>query len=385
VTARLPPGARDYLPEAAARRRAVAAALTAELARWGYEPVIPPLIEYDEVLARGRGGAGGALRLVEPSTGEVLAVRPDITPQIARIVATRLHDRPGPLRLFYEGGVVRLPQGELVQIGAELIDAPQAAGDLEMALLARATLAAAGVGDALLDLGHAGVARAAFDGVGDETREVLYEALRKKDAVATEAALEHAPKKNRALLAALPSLYGGRAVLQRARKVARGLGAATAALDELEALCDDLSALGVADEQLGVDLGEVRGFDYYTGTRFQLFASGAGGALASGGRYDGLSARYGRSARSTGFAVDVDAVAKLQRHAPAADPGVIVVGERVAAARLAERFRKAGVRAVVALDGKTPAATTTDLVVKPDADFATVLARLTKKRAQVVV
>ncbi|MCA9680341.1 MAG: ATP phosphoribosyltransferase regulatory subunit, partial [Myxococcales bacterium] len=110
---RLPAGVRDYLPRAAARRRAIAERLLALFERWGYQRIITPVYECADVLERGLGDAGRAeaIRFVEPGSAEVVALRPDFTPQIARIAATRMHDVDGPLRLCYEGAVHRLAAG----------------------------------------------------------------------------------------------------------------------------------------------------------------------------------------------------------------------------------------------------------------------------------
>ena len=365
---RLPPGVRDYLPVAAARRRGLAATAAAEIERWGYRGIITPLYEYAEVLDRGMGAAVSAMRFVEPASGEVVALRPDLTPQVARLVATRMHDEPGPVRLYYQGSVVRLDGGrrEIFQIGVELIDAPQPGGDLEVVALAEAALGALGIADYTVDLGHAAVVRAALSelGLDDEAMAALQLALMRKDgaAVASLATLTRVSDARKQLLCALPSLYGGPDVLARARALVEN-AEARAAIDELELLCARLGALAPAD-RLSIDLGEVRGFDYYTGTRFALYAEGVGGALASGGRYDGLVARYGRPARAAGFALDVDRTAELLKlrgvPAPRQAGGVLVAGEPVAAARAAAELRQKGERAVLDLD--EPAASDGELL-----------------------
>jgi ATP phosphoribosyltransferase regulatory subunit len=159
------------------------------------------------------------------------------------------------------------------------------------------------------------------------------------------------------LLAALPSLYGGLEVLDRARALVGDDGDAQAALDELGGLCRRLGELGPS-ERLAIDLGEVRGFDYYTGTRFAIFADGIGDALVSGGRYDRLIERYGRPARAVGFALDVDLVADLLKArgvpAPRQSGGVLVAGDAVAAAKLSATLRARGDRAVLELDEPIP-------------------------------
>ncbi|MDB4964839.1 MAG: histidyl-tRNA synthetase 2 [Myxococcales bacterium] len=367
MTVRLPPGVRDYLPVAAARRRGLASTAAAEIERWGYRAIITPLYEYADVLARGMGQTVQAMRFVEPATGDVVALRPDLTPQVARLVATRMHDEPGPVRLYYQGSVVRLDgaRREIFQIGVELIDAPQPGSDLEVVALAEATLEALGVGARTVDLGHAAVVRGALAGLGldDDAAAALHLGLQRKDGAAVAALVARAPVSDarKKLVAALPSLYGGPEVLDRARGLVDD-AASRAALDELSGLCARLAQLGPA-ARLSVDLGEVRGFDYYTGTRFAIYAEGAGGALASGGRYDGLVARYGRPARAAGFALDVDRVAELLKlrgvPAPRLTGGVLVAGDPVASAQLAAELRKQGDRAVLDLD--EPPASDADL------------------------
>jgi ATP phosphoribosyltransferase regulatory subunit len=358
MTVKLPPGVRDYLPVAAARRRGLAGEAAAAVERWGYRGVITPVYEYADVLARGMGQAQ-AMRFVDPASGEVVALRPDLTPQVARLVATRMHDEPGPVRLYYQASVVRLDGGrrEIYQVGVELVDAPQPGGDLEILLLAEAVLDAVGVKDRTLDLGHAAIVRSAVTGplgLSEEDAGALHRALLRKDraAVAELAARAKLSVPHRRLVEALPTLYGGREVLERARPLVLDANA-VAAIDELDALCGRLSSLGIKS-QISIDLGEVRSFDYYTGTRFAAYAEGVGGALLSGGRYDALVARYGRPARAAGFALDVDRVAELQKvlgvAAPRVPDGALVAGEPVSAARLAADLRQKGERAVLDLD-----------------------------------
>ena len=157
---RLPSGVRDFLPRAAARRRSLAARVMDVFDAWSYARVITPLFECADVLERGLGDGAraAAIRFVEPGTGEVVALRPDITPQIARIVATRLADVPGPLRLCYEGAVTRLAgdrgQREILQAGIELVEASEPDGDAEVLAVAAEALAGLGLADVELDVGH---------------------------------------------------------------------------------------------------------------------------------------------------------------------------------------------------------------------------------------
>src|SRR6185503_19744375 len=163
---RLPTGMRDHAPEAASARRRIVDGLLATFERRGFARVITPAFEYEEVLALGLGPAARAatFRFVEPRSGEVVALRPDITPQIARLIATRYRDEPGPVRLCYEGTVVRLERGargqrEVMQAGVELAGVPGPDGDADAIALAVQALAAVGLARPTVDLGHLGLAR----------------------------------------------------------------------------------------------------------------------------------------------------------------------------------------------------------------------------------
>ncbi|HEX2571348.1 MAG TPA: ATP phosphoribosyltransferase regulatory subunit [Polyangia bacterium] len=369
---RLPYGVRDYLPAAAARRRGIAEGLLGEFERWGYRRIITPMFEYEAVLGRGLGRAtrAQAVRFVEPTSGEVVALRPDITPQVARLVATRLASEPGPLRLAYEGSVVRLGgsalggsaegQRELFQAGVELVDMPAPAGDVEVIALAGAALEAAGLRRYTIDLAEISVVRAALGGIAGAALGPLERAVAKKDVEEVERqarGLDLEPGRRR-LLAALPSLYGGPEVLDRAQGLLEEIEdtAALSALAGLAAVVRLLLQMDPAWEaRLAIDLGEVRGFDYYTGLRFQGYAPGVGAALVSGGRYDHLIERYGRRrGGAAGFAVDVERVAEaLDAHGVphAARPsGVLVAGDLCVASQLARALRAGGTRVVQELD-----------------------------------
>ena len=167
ATLRLPTGMRDFAPRAAAARRRIAETLLGVFERWGFARVITPAFEYEDVLALGLGGAGraAAIRFVEPSSGQVVALRPDITPQIARLIATRFRDEPGAVRLCYEGTVVRLERGRARparadpggrRAGRRRRPARRRRGDRARR---RRRCAAAGLPPPTIDLGHLGLAR----------------------------------------------------------------------------------------------------------------------------------------------------------------------------------------------------------------------------------
>jgi ATP phosphoribosyltransferase regulatory subunit len=359
---RLPAGVRDFLPRAAARRRAIAEKLLALFERWGYQRIITPVFECADVLERGLGAAGReeAIRFVEPGTGEIVALRPDFTPQVARLAATRMHDVGGPLRFSYEGAVHRMsgPRGqkEILQAGVELIEADPPDGDAEALAVAAAVLGSIdGVADVRLDVGHVAPARAVLAAAGDDVREQLFEALSKKDRAGVARAAAHLAPAWRPLAEALTRLWGPADDVLAAARAQPWPAEVRRALDELEAAL--LASRDVIDPaihaRITVDLGDVRGFDYYTGLRLAGYARGVGGAVLQGGRYDELVGRYGRAARAIGFAVDIEAIAQAQRAAEVAPPSLatvlVVSPDRGGASRLAAALRAAGIRAAVDL------------------------------------
>ena len=355
---RLPTGVRDFLPRAAARRRALAEAVLAVFERWGYARIITPAFECADVLERGLGvdARATAIRFVEPGTGEVVALRPDITPQIARVVATRMHEVPGPIRLCYEGSVTRLAaeggQREILQAGIELIDAGEPHGDAEVLAVAADALAAAQLPEVRLDVGHVAPARFVLDAAG-EHRERLTGALARKDRAALRAVARLLPEGIGPLAEALGMLWGPAGpTLTRAMALPWPAWVA-AALSQLRAVIEVFHELaGEAAPPLSIDLGDLRGFDYYTGVRFAGYATGAAESVHRGGRYDDLLARYGRAARATGFAIDLESVAQAQRAAGLAAPpsrfAVAITGPGAAA--IARALRAAGLRAVTGAD-----------------------------------
>ena len=326
---------------------------------WGYARIITPMFECADVLERGLGAGAraAAIRFVEPGTGEVVALRPDITPQIARVVATRMADVPGPLRLCYEGSVTRLAgeagQREILQAGIELVDAPEPDGDGEVLAVAAASLAQLGLPEVRLDIGHVAPAAFVLSTAPDlGARMLLTNALARKDRAGLRAAARVLPEGVAPLAEALATLWGpAEPTLARARSLPWP-APVQAALEKLhEVLAVFYKLVDPPAPPISIDLGDLRGFDYYTGVRFAAYAGGAPDAVLRGGRYDELLARYGRASQATGFAIDLEAVAQAQRSigvaAPKAAPGIALVGPNVS--ELARALRGEGIRVVTQL------------------------------------
>jgi ATP phosphoribosyltransferase regulatory subunit len=311
----LPLGIRDLTPDHSAHLAELSARLHAVFASFGYRRLLLPTLERLEVVERGLSEAAlaGVLKFVEPGSGEVVAIRPDITPQIARLWAARPDALPDPARLCYDGPVLRAREAragrprEVYQAGVELLGAGGAGADAEALVVLRRALDRVGLSHAVLEVGHARFAAEilAAAGLPAATRAEAEEALSRKDEAALSAAAGRGRGKPaaRRALPALAGLYGAGA-LSRARALASDLPAAAGALAELEAAMGLARRRGVREVE--VDLGEVRGLGYYSGVTFAGYAPGAGAAVASGGRYDGLLARFGRPGPAIGFAVDLE-------------------------------------------------------------------------------
>lgn len=307
----LPKGVKDFLPNKAAKIEFLQKTLLDTFHLWGFRPVLPPALENLDVLEQGLGNGlrEKTFRFDDRQSGRLVAFPPDITPQVARIVATRMQSLPLPLRLCYNGRVLRHTEQqagkdrEIFQAGVELIGLPDAEADAEMIAMAVDALQALGASDFTIDIGQVEF----FRGIMNEldldaaTLARLRDAIGRKDTSGLRQLLEPLDISDiqKEELLSLPRLFGGREVLDQADRVVR-TASARKALDNLAAVLQVLETYQV-DPYVTFDLGEIRGLDYHTGITFQGFLPGLGRAVCSGGRYDNLTARYGRPLAATGF------------------------------------------------------------------------------------
>ena len=316
----LPEGIEEILPDEARRLEQLRRRLLDLLGTWGYEQVMPPLIEYLDALLTGTGRDLDlqTFKLTDQLTGRLMGVRADMTPQTARIDAHYLK-RECPVRLCYMGNVLRTRPDvfagsrELLQLGAELFGHPGPESDIEVVRLMLAALAAAGLHDLHLDLGHVGVFRslAAEARLSEELESDLFDALQRKARSQIEALLAacDAPDGAKAMLAVLADLNGGTETLIRARELLKAAPPAVqVALINLERVADAVTTTGAP---VYIDLAELRGYRYYTGVVFSAFVSGQGQAVAQGGRYDGIGRAFGRARAATGFSTDLRRLLRL--------------------------------------------------------------------------
>ncbi|MBI1734491.1 MAG: ATP phosphoribosyltransferase regulatory subunit [Candidatus Rokubacteria bacterium] len=357
--AQLPKGARIYLPEEAARKRQVETTLLDVFERWGYREIVTPGFEFFDVLSLGTdtGLQDNMFKLTDRETGRTLALRADITPQIARIVAARMRDQPKPLRLAYLTNVFRYDEPqishyrEFYQAGVELIGLAKPEGEAEILAMTIEGLRALGLKRFQLDVGHLDFFRGLLDEIKTDAghERELREALSRKDASTLERLVgEIAPPAHVAdALLALPGLFGAAGVLERAAPYARN-ARSERALVNLAEVHRLLRIYGVADA-VSLDLGEVRGFDYYSGLHFEAYVAHFGASIAGGGRYDGMIARFGYDCPAVGFAFDIGRTLSVMEAQDVArdvpGPSFFIIDftpEKTAALSLARRLRDLG-------------------------------------------
>lgn len=314
----LPEHVEDMLPDEAWCVERMRSQVLDLLRGSGYQLVAPPLLEYAESLLID-GSADMDLRtfkLVDQLSGRTLALRADITPQVARIDA-HLLNRQGVVRLCYAGSVLHTqPRGltrtrELLQIGAELYGHGGLESDLEIQQLMLQSLALLGIKDAHLDLGHVGVFRALVSHakLDKELEGELFSAMQNKDSAALQILARPLDAVLRSALLALPTLYGNCSdVLEKARRLLPDYPGVVAALDDLQKISGKLRALV---SSVGIDLADLRGYHYHSGMVFAAYHAGSHDAIALGGRYDDLGKSFGRARAATGFSMDLRLLYRL--------------------------------------------------------------------------
>lgn len=311
----LPESIEDVLPAEARRIEGLRRALLDAFESNGYQLVAPPLLEYLESLLTGSGRDLdlSTFKLVDQASGRMMGVRADITPQVARIDA-HLLNRRGVARLCYCGSVLHtLPRmllgtREPLQLGAEIYGHPGIEADMEIVRLLARSLEIAGVSASRIDVSHVGLFRAltAQAGLAPDLEEELFALLQSKDLPSLCLRLDGVAEPVRSALLALPELYGGTEVLDRAAARLPQTAEVAAALADLRGLVS-----GLADLPISFDLADLRGFNYHSGVVFAAYCDGHPAAVALGGRYDRVGKAFGRGRAATGFSLDLRELARL--------------------------------------------------------------------------
>ena len=351
----LPDHIADVLPSGARHIEEIRRDLLDMARCYGYELVMPPLLEHLESLLSGTGEALDlqTFKLVDQLSGRMMGLRADTTPQVARIDA-HLLNRRGVTRLCYCGPVLHTRPGgphatrEPVQFGAEIYGHAGVEADLEILTLALDALRAVNAGSLTVDLADARIVNALMraSAMSESQCELVHAALAEKDASGIRALTSAADPKIANALVQLVDLYGDISVLDRALASLPDLPEIREAVDSLRWLAGHIEGAKVS-----IDLSDLRGYAYYTGARFSIFSHSANDALARGGRYDEVGSVFGRKRPAVGFSLDVkalaDAVAPKPLHLAVRAPW----GEAPALREAIAGLRKQGETVVCVLPG----------------------------------
>ena len=354
----LPESIADVLPSEARRIEDLRRELLDTARSYGYELVMPPMLEHLESLV---GDDRQALnlktfKLVDQLSGRMLGIRADTTPQVARIDA-HLLNRSSVVRMCYCGPVLHTVPSDLhstreqLQFGAELYGYAGMEADLEIQSLLLSSLNRIGIQELTLNMADIRIVRSLMAGVMVDAQTILavYDALSHKDAGTLEFLTRSFPAEVRKTLSALLELYGDSSILDEALRILPKRQAITQAIDDLRWLAQKIQPQ--PGTEVNFDLADLRGYGYYTGTRFAVYAKGSSSALARGGRYDEIGAIYGRNRPAVGFSLDVKLLASLA-YDPGLKPAILAPwGEDEALLQAIQCLRAQGETVVVMLPG----------------------------------
>lgn len=351
----LPDHIQDALPSEAEQLEGLRRRLLDAFRVRGYQLVMPPLLEYLDSLTTGAGQdlSLRTFKLVDQLSGRTMGVRADMTPQVTRIDA-HLLNRRGVSRLCYCGRVLQtLPATltatrEPLQLGAELYGHAGIEADIEILRLLADVMRLAEVPATRIDIGHVGIfhALAGKAGLLPHREEEIFDLLQAKDLPELRLRLADVAEPVRSALLALPELYGGPDVLERAAARLPRDPEIVAALEELRVL-----ARALGDLPISFDLADLRGYHYHSGVVFAAYGGGSPAALALGGRYDRVGAAFGRARPATGFSLDLrELVWRLPRSQSTGGILAPLADDAVLRSRVAE-LRADGEVVVIALPG----------------------------------
>lgn len=317
----LPDGVDEVLPPQAAQLEAVRRKLLDGFESWGYDFVIPPMIEFLESLLTGTGSDLDlkTFKITDQLSGRMMGVRADITPQVARIDAHSMNQE-GDVRLCYAGTVLHAKADNMlasrtpISVGAELFSSTEGEGDLEIVSLMIQSISGFMPGQPHIELGDVGIFRALMEvaQLDQADEDVLFELIQRKalpDLEQMIAKLDVGPELSK-ILSVLPNLCGNDLVLEEGRRLFTDFPKILSRLENLQKV-----SAGIRQRFDGIDiyydLSELRGYNYHTGIVFAAYLHSTGQRIAKGGRYDGVGEVFGRARCATGFDIDLKALAAL--------------------------------------------------------------------------
>ena len=330
---KLPAGVRDVLPAECRALDAAERALRGKFTEAGFCPVRTAGLEYYDTFACIKSPVGqDKMFKMTDRDGNLIVLRPDMTLACARIAATKLGQERAKLCYFsnvYDFAAGGNSEREVAQAGVEIFGEEGAFSDAYVVAFAAECLAAAGLKDFIIDIGHVGFYKGLLEGSGlsEEAAEEIRGYINAKDAVNTEIALKNygASERAQAAILALPSLFGGVSVLSGAEKLTDN-PVALGALSHLKKVYAFLKEMG-AEKYVSFDLGTVKSLSYYSGMVLTGLAEGVGAPVLSGGRYDGLCAQFGKNLSAVGFAIGLGRVLRAVKGEEERKPCAVAVAK----------------------------------------------------------
>jgi ATP phosphoribosyltransferase regulatory subunit len=310
-----PEGLRDIHCTETSKKNELQKRIMSVFHRYGFKDVQTPTFEYIDIFNHDRGTVDIKMMYkFYDRDGNILALRPDITPSIARFVATFYNHEDTPKRICYLGNAFRNNESyqgklrEFTQAGIELIGVDSSDADAEIIAIIINSLLSTGLKNFKIDIGQAGFFTGLLEEVGlkSEHEEELRKLTDEKNYIAVEEllnSLEIAEEYKRALLD-LPKLFGEVSVIEKARKMTTNIHALEA-LDKLEEVYKILCEYEV-EKYVSFDLGMVTHLNYYTGIVFRGYTYGTGVSIVDGGRYNTLLSQFGKDTPAIGFGIEID-------------------------------------------------------------------------------
>ncbi len=346
----LPDGIEEILPKEAKHLECLRRKILDTFACWGYELVIPPFIDFLDSLLTGSGHdlELQTFKLTDQISGELLGVRADMTPQVARMDAHNINAQ-WPTRLCYIGTILHTKGDPLektrspMQIGAELYGHAGRESDVEVICLMLEMLAMVGLQNVHLDLGHVGIYRALSKqaGLTDAEEAELFDVLQRKARPELQELMTtyNINDELKAMFLKLPELNGDKAILAKARAILiKANEDVKQALTDLEFIAEKLTVI-IPSLPLSFDLAELRGYHYHTGVVFAAFVPTVGRDIARGGRYDNIGAVFGRARPATGFSADLKLLSTLGKATCLQEPQALIFAPYLDDAALHEKIR----------------------------------------------
>ena len=324
-----PPGTRDFLPEETGSIDRVSGILLEEFSKWGYEKVITPSIDYSDIFLLS-SEAAELFKSADTSTGEMLSFRSDFTPQIGRLSSALRNSLVLPYKFSYYGPVLRnfdpvtgKPR-EIWQVGAESVGPESPENDAELIIMGIEALKRLNVKDFKVDIGNVEFFRGIVSDIEPQVGKRIEEFILRKDSSGLNIFLGRIslPQDKKEAISLLPFIFGEKSVIRKAWNMA-GNEASINALETLERVVAYIKSYRL-EKYITIDLGEIRGLNYYTGIIFECFSPHVGYEIFGGGRYNNLIGNFGRKCAGAGFAVNIDMLAGCGKPACAKEKDFLV-------------------------------------------------------------